>query len=217
MPTVDGAPLVSAELSEPLVGVWCADVVADAANISSLAGQVTIDIDGVEWVGTVLPGSSDVYGGRCEARIVGGANALSSTVTARAHTSISLDVLFRDLMSECGETVSDDYDSSELNLTLQRWVRPAEKASMALSAIATAIGLVWRVKRDGTVWIGTDSYDDIDTATAKLVDKSPGDRTVTLAPATPVAEPGMSYQGAHIGYVATSLHGGLRQQLWLMS
>ena len=63
-------------LEVPELGAWTAmvDVDSDAA----ISGKVTLTIDGVSWVGTVIKG--DLYAGRVHAQIVGGAGKLAKAL-----------------------------------------------------------------------------------------------------------------------------------------
>ncbi|HMJ52398.1 MAG TPA: hypothetical protein VK540_09985 [Polyangiaceae bacterium] len=203
--TVKGKPIMSGELSMPRIGAWHVDIDADA---ETLAGKLTLSFEGVELVGTVL--GAGVSGGRLGARIVGGAGGISRDIGVKnyagsAGTKIS--AVVADIMRETGETLSATSDQSVLGRTLAKWERIAGPASHALVNVLDTAGAVWRVLRDGTIWVGMATYPDA-TVEHVLIDEDWVNGILTIAPEKADLEPGVTFRGQKIDEVVHRLKPG---------
>jgi hypothetical protein len=76
-------------------------------------------------------------------------------------------------------------------------------------------GYTWRTLRDGTVWLGTDTFAELDSE-ADTVAAFPDLGLTVIAPqAAPLARPGTTIDGVEIHDVITRLDGSsVRQELW---
>jgi hypothetical protein len=229
--TVNNLPIMGGQIAMPRVGAWHADLDADATE---LTGSATIAYEGVDFVGTVL--RSGVHGGRLGARIVGGKGGISKELgvknyAASAGTKIS--TVVADIMMETGEKLSPTSDQSVLGRTLAKWERIAGPASHALVSVLDKAGAVWRILRDGTIWVGMATYPEA-TIEHVLIDEDWVNGIITIAPEKADLEPGTTFRGqkieevihrltpgslrteAHLGSVASSLNrflGKIRQQI----
>ena len=208
--TLNGKSILSCSLSEPRVGVWSA--VVDVDSDESITGSVTLALDGVTWAGTVVKG--DHHAGRVHMQVVGGAGSLAKQLDAKYYRGVNLGAVLADVMRETGETLSATTDSRVRGHNVSRWARPRGKASLTIKQIADELGLVWRVLRDGTVWVGADSWADIKPVYDEI-DRSPGRDAALIAPESPTVAPGLSFGGKHVSRVTTSTQGGggLRQEI----
>ena len=209
--TVNGHDLLKADIVEPLRGRWYAAVEADTDE--PLTGAVTIDFgDGITFVGTALPNRAARESGRSIAGVVGGAGALQDKPPARAYTSVSFGRVLTDTLDAVGETLSSTAQNLDAELR-PRWVRAAVNASATLDAIADELDLNWRVLRDGTVWLGQESFETIDVEHERL-DQDPRSDARVIAPNLPAVRPGTTFEGVPVAHVTTTVRsGGIRQQL----
>jgi hypothetical protein len=208
--TLNGKSIISCDLSEPQAGVWTA--VVDVDSEEPIAGAVTLVIDGVTWKGTVSKG--DYHAGRVHMQIVGGAGKLATMLDTKHYRGGTLGSVVNDLMREAGETLSGTTDPRVRSHAVSRWSRPRGKASVALKQVSDELGLVWRVLRDGTVWLGSDEWAEAKTAHDEI-DKSPGRDALLIAPEAPHLLPGVTFAGKRVSRVTTTTRdgGGLRQEL----
>lgn len=210
--TANGHTVLSGSISEPLQGVWLAELTLGVDD--ALSGTVEIAIDGVTWTGTAIPTRSDIESGRSLAKVVGGAGALAAPVVARAYNNVLLSTVVEKLMEDAGETLSTDSD--DLSATYRaRWIRTAGRASDALEAVAESAGLTWRVLRDGTVFLGTDAFPEL-TLDHERIDYDPQTAAMLIAPresSGPVLRPGVTFDGRQVAHVTTTIQSrGVRQR-----
>lgn len=214
MATANGSTLLSASISMPAVGAWHTEIVVDSA--SALSGAVTLDIDGVQFSGTVIRGGTN--GGRSLAKLVGGNGGLSTELPVRNYVApATLALVIGDILREAGETLSTTADAALLATVLTRWERSAGPASHSLVALLDAIGATWRVLADGTVWIGTQSWPTQEIEHA-LIDEDWSSGILLIAPLKPELRPAVTFRGQRLDEVAHNfMPEGLRTEARLVS
>lgn len=145
--------IIAASLRLNRAGNW--SILADRIDLESeIAGQVTVSWLGSELRGYVL--RSRVTDGFCTAVIEGGTGGLTKTANAKMYDlQITAAMVAQDILGEVGERLDP---TSQVNVGLSSWVRRRETAAEQLSALCDAIGCVWRVQLDGSIWIGRDAY-----------------------------------------------------------
>lgn len=204
MPTIADGDLLSCRLREPLDGVWRAECESD--HTAALSGSATIEIDGSEWVGTVVRSTLD--NGIVKTLVAGGAGALladddGADVGAKSYTSTNLKIVLDDILTATGETLDSDSDTL-LGYRVPLWTRSAGPARRAVEALAAKVGLSWRVKRSGGLWFGTHSWPEADTS--DLSEEEAGEGLYILRDAAEI-EPGVTYNGERIREVVHTLTG----------
>jgi len=213
--TVNGKTILSGEVSMPRIGAWHADLSVDA---EVLGGSVTLVFEGVELKGTVL--RSGLYGGRVGARIVGGAGGISKEIVVKnyaAGAGTKISAVVADILRETGEKLAATSDQSVLGRTLATWERIAGPASHALVNVLDKAGAVWRVLRDGTIWVGVATYPEA-TVEHVLIDEDWVNGILTIAPEKADLEPGTTFRGQKIEEVVHRLSpGSLRAEAHLTS
>jgi hypothetical protein len=149
--TISGRNALSIETVESSIGAWhCeSEVDGDAA----LSGAASINIDGTTWQGFVL--RSKGFAGRCQAWIVGGKGQLAKTLDPKHYTNTTAATVAADICRDSGETLAPGL---ALTQRLAHWERTQGKTSHCLVALCDRLGLTWRTLRDGTIWIGTDTW-----------------------------------------------------------
>src|SRR5690554_802183 len=152
MPTIAGQPLISAEITMPGVGAWHADTASDGTT--AFSGRVTVEIDGVEFVGTVI--RSGVNGGRVLSRIVGGAGGLSRQLPAKNYAAgPTVATVLGDILRESGESLAATAEAATTARALPKWHRSQDTTAAALVRLLDGVQASWRVLRDGTIWVGS--------------------------------------------------------------
>jgi hypothetical protein len=218
MASANDQGLISAKIQERTKGAWSASI--DVDTDEELAPVVTFEIEGIEWRGTVTRGELDA--GRYRCRLVGGAGGLQKPVKPLwydAGPSVSL--IARDILRVGGEVLSPDSDVAVVGHRLNAYHRAKGTVAEALSAVVERFpGATWRVLRDGTVWIGIDSFPELESDENVDIetDPMPASGRYEIAPETPLAYPGVTYSGRCVTEVTTYLSGTkLRQELLCVS
>lgn len=208
--TANGQDVLSAVLTEGRVGVWTCELDVDSDD--ALSGAVTLDIDGVQWKGTVVRGAA--VSGRYHAHLVGGAGGLAKVLDAKFYYQTQLGTVLSDIMRATGETLSATVAPAVTTHQVLRWSRNRATGGQALKQVALELGLQWRILRDGTVWLGSDSWPEA-SADYDQVGDAPGRGSVTIAPEAPTVGPGSLFQSRHVSAVVTRVtgSGGLRQEI----
>lgn len=184
-----------------------------------IAGAVKIEDASGALFGYVVSG--DVVGGDCRVLAVGGAGGFSTSakdLPARSYLGVTARSVASDIVESAGERLSSS--SNQLSASLPYWTRSAGRASTALSSLADALALKWRVLRDGSVWFGQDAWPPMEaTYDADELDHDPASGTVLLAPDTIALRPGVTYGGHRVGRVEHLLKRDepLRTTFWTAS
>jgi hypothetical protein len=196
--TANGMAVTGARIQVPRTGFWVADLALDSAE--PLTGSVSVDLNGYALKGTVR--RSGVTAGACTARVVGGAGGMGKPVNALAYRSQPLRVPLSDVLSAVGESLSPESDASALALQLAFWTRLQGPAFMALAALVQqVIGLSWRVRASGEVWVGMESWPVSALSDFEGLRVDPLTDRAQLFAATPNVEPGQTFQGRRVSYV----------------
>ena len=177
-----------ADLLQPQVGNWSiniAEMAGDDAVLSDSTGAVT-----VQWSGSTLQGHVERAApdrGIWQGLIVGGKGGLNKTVTAQHYYQTPAMNIVKATLALVGETLATD--STGLS-TVINYPRRAVSASRCLDELCDVLGLIWRVKLDGTIWLGTYTWP---TAKATFVyQRSSNENDAKLMPdvGQPLLEPG---------------------------
>jgi hypothetical protein len=208
--TCNGKDILSLTLSEPRIGVWSA--VVDVDSEQAITGSVEIVVDGVTFTGTVVKG--DLHAGRVHAQIAGGAGKISKVLDTKHYRGTSLGTVVDDLMRETGEKLSPTTDARVRGHIVSRWSRFRGMASAELELVAAELKLTWRILRDGTVWLGEDTWAEA-RGDHDEIDRTPGRDSVLIAPEAPHVQPGQTFDGKRVSRVSTATldGGGLRQEI----
>ena len=178
------AAVTALSLLVPRVGQWTADVTIDAD--AGPSGACTLSLDGRVYTGHVVRGA--VYAGAWRGRLVGSAGLLHDA-PATAFQGATLALVLRDLAGAVGITLSAD--TGPLDAVAPRWHRHEGSASAAVADIARAAGYAWRVRPDGTLWLGSDTWSTVTPASpVDVLDELPEAGRITLAGDTLDIAPG---------------------------
>ena len=182
-------PISEGLLRLPVRGNWTASVTLgweSAPSIGSVAELVFVREDESEdvFAGVIrrsgfLPGSQTVT-----ATVVGGAGNLLELVPPRDYVAgsapLPAGLVARGIVDDVGEQLAAGVELALDGLTLPRWTRIASSARAALDLLADRLGLGWRVLADGTIWVGVETWPELDNA-AFYVGGDPSDGAVLYA------------------------------------
>lgn len=163
-------PLMSCEVTFALSGAWELVGRVSAEKASDVEGSVTVTIGDQDLAGTATAGEDGAAG--IYVRVVGGAGGLGASVTPQGYTaSATFKTVLDDIANAGGETISSETDSGVLS-TAGRWTRTAGTVADALDAVAEAAGATWRIRTDGDIWVGTDTWDKVEPEHT-VIDEAP--------------------------------------------
>jgi len=180
------------------VGNWTADL--EVSSDEPITGAQTLEAFGIEFVGTVKR-TPTVIAGRCKVRLIGGAGKLTQEIPARQWAnSPTVREIITSALTAIGDKLSATSDSALLAKRVDQWKRNEAPASRAIQAICDNQGALWRVLRDGTVWVGYASYPEV-TTEHDLMDEDWSAGVIEIAPDAPELVPGITFRGQQIRYV----------------
>lgn len=208
-PPLEKSPLTG-ELRMTRMGAWQADVVTD--DEEALSGKISVRIDALVFVGTVVPDKTGLDGSRARCRIVGGNGGLAKDISGKSYTAsvgVKIGAVVRDILHDCGEDLSDLADGPTLDIRLTRWHVSGGTAQDALRDLAESVGCGWRVLRDGKVWLGPETWPEVNPD-HQLLEENHSAGSFTLAPETADMVPGVVYQGRRIEHVIHTFGEDLR-------
>ena len=182
------AAVKEADLLQPQVGNWSiniAEMAGDDAVLSDSTGAVT-----VQWSGSTLQGHVERAApdrGIWQGLIVGGKGGLNKAVTAQHYYQTPAMNIVKATLELVGETLATD--STGLN-TVINYPRRAVSASRCLDELCDVLGLIWRVKLDGTVWLGTYTWPTAKTTFVYQRSNNENDAKLMPDVGQPLLEPG---------------------------
>lgn len=186
---LSGQPVYEAEIVMPIRGAWTASVHIEAEAI--VDGLLELSYKSAKWSCSVI--ASGVYGGRRLVRLVGGAGGLGTTLAAKHYREITLRTVLDDIMRASGEKLSSTVLGIVLDRDLPTWTRSEGNAGTALGELAEKFGMTWRVLRDGTIWIGTETWPEV-TGQFVITSEQPQNSRMTVAPETAFLVPGSTFR-----------------------
>jgi hypothetical protein len=200
-PAAGGEVILDAEVTMQVTGAWHATLSLDMATAPP-EGPFMFTIGLVEFRGTILPGDTGQYGGRARVSVVGGAGGLSKQLKARNYSGGVTRVrdVVADILRESGESLSSQSDADILGKQLASWQRTEDTAENCLQRLLDNVGANWRILRDGTLWVGVDTWPEV-TPDGEVLDEDWGDGVVTVAPNDPTGVPGITLLGQRVSTV----------------
>jgi hypothetical protein len=124
---------------------------------------------------------------------------------------VSVSMVANDILTEAGESLSVTSGTGTLSAALGSWVRRAGTAADQLSALCDAVGAVWRVELDGSIFVGTDAYPVITGWDHDVPQDgwNPGYGSLRVQTTELGAAPGQSYLGTIPGLDSPRRIGGV--------
>ena len=217
-----------ANLLLPQVGNWSIDIdgmAGDDAIVRDADGSITVQWSASTLQGFVVRAAPDR--GVWQGYVIGGKGGLNKAVTAQHFYQTPA----RDIVTKTLQLVGESLAADSTGLDqLLNYPRRAISASRCLDELCDVLGLIWRMKLDGTVWLGTYTW-PTSTATFIYSDSSnendaklmpdpkqpllePGTTVVLDASSAATAEEKSAQKIAVSNYVITD--DSMRAQLWLV-
>lgn len=206
--TANNKLVYEASIAHTLRGVWTASVQVDSGLLQP--GQsVTLADGAAKWVGTVLRGSD--YGGRGVFALVGGAGNLSKVLPAKWYVAVTIGEILADLARETGERISSTIVTALSRYLVGTFTRAEGPASVVLDQIVEIFGTGyhWRVLRDGTVWIGSETWPAIDGQHV-VTNECPDHASIEVAPEQPFVDVGCVFKSRKVVSLQYDYGKGLR-------
>jgi hypothetical protein len=216
-PSAAGAPILVVEVTMPSTSAWHATLDIDTEEEPS--GPFVFRIGAVEFRGTVVPGRSGHFGGRTKLRVVGGAGGLSKKLKARNYSGgiTTVRQVLDDILRESGEALSSQADAGILGRQIPAWHRTEQETNRALTMLCDKVGANWRVLRDGTIWVGIDTWPEV-TPEGELVDEDWADGVITVSSDDATGVPGVTISGQQIEQVVHRMdRSGIRTDFYARS
>ncbi len=175
--TVAGKRAVSVRLLTGNVGPWFAECELEVD--APLSGQVTIEINGTRFVGSVDESSNGVFEGSRKVRVLAGGGGWARSVTARNYHNdarIKARTVADDAARAIGETIGDFVPAAErIGVDYVRQVGPASRVLEDVIG-----GIPWWVGYDGVTRVGMRSSSEAAVGSYDVLAYDPMSRCVTL-------------------------------------
>ncbi len=187
---IGNAEVLTAEGPDlPLVGIWTAEVeLGTGDGLPAVGEAVRLEVLSAAGVGVAYQGTvraSGEYEGRARLFIVGGAGGLGEDVDAKPYANSPTALhLVTDLVRDAGEVLSATVDTEALSeRSVNTWLRAKTTGAVALQRIASHFGYSWRVLRDGSVWVGSETWPAYSGAAPYSMGEERGESSATYADA----------------------------------
>jgi hypothetical protein len=200
--TLNGLTVIEGTINFPYEGAWTSTLTIESDVAPT--GRVTIEGPGLDLTGTVMGGGSAFS--RTTVRIVGGAGQLVRSIGPRWWRKAPLRLPLGDVCDQAGETLSTSIASSILDQQLPAWTRAEGRAALELDALASLVGGIWRVRDDGTIWMGIDTWPTLEID-HRVTDVHVAQRWREIALDDYSVRPGVVLDGMHLGRVTYRITG----------
>lgn len=213
--TANGVQLVGLRIFIPREGVWHGELSASAD--APLDYGLDISLAGLSFRATAT--RTGLVAGTAVAEFRGGAGGLHKLITPRAYRNVALSVPLRDIATEAGEELSANSMRDVTDVQLGYWTSSLNKAGHALNALmklgaGDVKDAVWRIRPDGKLWVGVESWPDVELGHQLLSADLIADRAI-LSMDEPSILPGVRFFGRRVNYVEHILRdAALRTVVW---
>lgn len=202
-----GTPVLRASITRPRLGLWSALLVVESGDVPSGLADLTDSEGNLLLRGTATRGAAT--NDRVELRLVAGAGGWGRTLEPRFYRNAPARIILADLVRETGETLLDPLDVATktlLEAPLRAWTRERCEASKSLRQLCEALALSWRIRSDGKLWVGSETWQSV-TVDHELLHDEPAHARVTLSTQTlPLAiEPGTVFLDQRVSLVEHSI------------
>jgi len=195
---INDQPVVAMSLTLPDSGLWVANLELDGDDV--LSGAAKLADDTTELNGFIV--RSGESAGRQRVKIVGGAGGLLREIPARSWRQTTARTVLNATLGEAGEKLETAPDT-----TLQFWSRSTRQCIAAVRSLAKHLDVSWRVLASGTVWMGTNAYQELESE-ADVLDADERSGFVEFSPETLDVVPGVLWDERRIRGVHYELNDG---------
>lgn len=152
----------------PARGNWVARdirIAWPAVPAEGSAGElVFLRTDGTEdvFTGTVRTSRRVKDTERVSVTLVGGAGRLLKDIPPRHHgvgaAAVPAGLVLKGIVDDAGERLAAGVEEALEAYPLTQWTRVAGPPKVAIDLLAEELGLGWRMLRDGTIWMGAETW-----------------------------------------------------------
>ena len=156
LPNGNEYDVMSGDLFFPYIGNFSAHLLLSNADVAP-TGKVRLVWLKSEFVCYVL--KSGINDGRVSCLLVGGNGGLWQSVVPKMYDyTIRVSLPLTETLSSAGESLSSLSTQSVISQQLTSWPRTQGRCDEQISLLADQAGAIWRVRQDGTIFFGTDSW-----------------------------------------------------------
>ena len=206
----NGYEVLEGVIAAPYSGAWVAEIQTTAPLITG--DEVTLSDGETDLVGTVAMGGAAVS--RTVVRIVGGSGKLSNQVEPIHRNGATIGSVLGAICSNAGESKSPAIATDVATSSLTKFSIPGGTAGGQIATLATYSGYVWRVQKDGKIWVGRSDLgvpiDDL-----LILEPHPEDLSYDVAPENLDLWPGTLQNGSVVKRVEYYLGDALRATYFL--
>lgn len=202
VPTANGRNILRAQLFVPRRGVWHALVSVEAEDTTDLTERIDLAFGDATWSGFAR--RSGAHHGRVQLFVVGGAGGMQRELEPRYYVDSQARILIDDLMRETGEELSSSVGAEVTSTSLARWTRARGRGGALLSDLARVLGVDWRILPDGSVWLGAETWPDVELV-YDVVAEAPAHDQAELAVDEPSLTAGVTLAGRRVSYVSHTI------------
>jgi hypothetical protein len=164
--------LSMAEVCLPIDGVPTYHLRYGSHDLPLSGTPVVIELGGTAFVATVARAVQ--FGGDVQVHAAGGNGSLSPdlsvNVDGKGYISFPAYLPLEDLLEEIGVAATDETMATAEGFSVTRWQRLGGPAAHALSTLARAAGLTWRVLGDGRLHMAPETWPEYDGAALNVED-----------------------------------------------
>lgn len=176
---LNGFPALRGDLFWPYQGAITAELDLDADEAPG--GAVTLNYRDKTFACTVVADPMDAKlrlsgdsGGFKRCRVVAGAGGLDRAIEPQEVAQGALvQQLLESILSDSGETLAADISADLLAQVVPQWSWTAGTVRNALDALVEYLGVIWRIRADGRVWIGTPAPAAVAAPDYTIIDIAP--------------------------------------------
>lgn len=200
IPTANDHRILRATITERSHGNWTAELATDSDDNTALSGAVTLTVDDQAWTGHMVRSAID--GGQVLSMVAGGTGGWKTTLGARSYVAPSMRTVLQDIATAAGEALSSTIASAVLGTQVPHWTRSEGTTAEALEAVAAKLGPTYRARvlRDGTLWIGEDTWAAFDLDAIEL-ENNGAHRYRVFGPEQLDLKPGVTLNGERVAQV----------------
>lgn len=209
--TANGLSVVEATINLPRVGVWHAELRVD--SIKDIAGPISIEFGNQTFLGTAH--TAGLSSGSAHIRVAGGKGTLKNEIASKSYINVPVSIPVRDAITDGGEQFAETSDAQLLARSVTSWTRTQGPGGAALLKICAHINATWRMKIDGSIWVGVDSWPLSTIKDFDLVSESPQSARIEIGSIDPTILPGETFKGRKVSYVMhTVTDSKVRSAIW---
>src|SRR5688572_7499775 len=186
---LNNEPGLELSLHLPMNGAWSAEVQVASDTELAVGDEVTLNLPGQDFTGRVVRAS--IFADRLRVRLTGGLTDWGAPVALKHYKATTVATVLADLGIEA--------DSAQTT-ALPFWTRKATTAGEAVQALATMLGVQWRVNPDGTLRLRAEAPTLVDPKAVEI-SRDAGRGIVEIAPEFASVAPGCTVGEDSVGDV----------------